>query len=324
LLKVTVIATVKNEAGSIQGLLDSLLAQTRCPDEIVFVDGGSTDGTVEVIRAYQDRLPVVVSVRPGCNISEGRNAAIGAARHDFVAATDAGVRLSSDWLECLLAPLEEAASRGEQADRMVACGFFAADPRSVFEVAMGATVLPRLGEIDPTSFLPSSRSVAFSKRAWNEVGGYPEWLDYCEDLVFDFSLRRAGYRFVFVPTALVHFRPRSSLRAFFKQYYRYARGDGKADLWLKRHLIRYGTYAAGGAILGLGIRRKGLWVLLAVAAAAYLHQPYRRLMAESSSLSLPEKVVAAGWIPVIRLAGDLAKMIGYPVGVVWRLRRVSH
>ena len=48
------------------------------------------------------------------------------------------------------------------------------------------------------------------------------------------------------PTAIAHFRPRSSLRAFFKQYYRYSRGDGKADLWRKRHAIRYGAYAVGG------------------------------------------------------------------------------
>ena len=58
-------------------------------------------------------------------------------------------------------------------------GFFRADPHSPFEVAMGATVLPLRDEIDPATFLPSSRSVAFRKAAWQAVGGYPEWIDYC-------------------------------------------------------------------------------------------------------------------------------------------------
>jgi hypothetical protein len=36
-------------------------------------------------------------------------------------------------------------------------------------------------------------------------------------------------------------------------------------------------------------------------------------------LSLAEKIQAALLVPVIRVTGDVAKMIGYPVGVVWRL-----
>jgi hypothetical protein len=29
---------------------------------------------------------------------------------------------------------------------------------------------------------------------------------------------------------------------------------------------------------------------------------------------------AIGWVPVIRVTGDIAKMIGYPIGIVWRLK----
>jgi hypothetical protein len=40
-----------------------------------------------------------------------------------------------------------------------------------------------------------------------------------------------------------------------------------------------------------------------------------------NNLTLPQKLVAAGWVPLIRLTGDVAKMIGYPVGWWWRLTR---
>jgi cellulose synthase/poly-beta-1,6-N-acetylglucosamine synthase-like glycosyltransferase len=182
---------------------------------------------------------------------------------------------------------------------------------------MGATVLPQLSEIHPETFSPSSRSVAFRKEAWQAVGGYPEWLDYCEDLIFDFALRRRFGPFAFAPQAIAHFRPRGSLRAFFRQYYQYARGDGKADLFRCRHAIRYLTYlvaAPAGALLS-----PWGWMLCLVGAAAYTRTPYRRLMTMWRELSLAEKIQAALLVPVIRVMGDVAKMIGYPVGVVWRL-----
>lgn len=316
---ITLIATVLNEGESLSRLLESLCAQTRQPDEIVVVDGGSRDNTVAVLDSYTGRLPLRVIVSPGCNISEGRNIAIAAAQGDIIAGVDAGVRIERDWLEKLTQPLLDSP------DVAVVAGFFEADPFTVFEVAMSATVLPLRDEIDPATFLPSSRSVAFRKTAAEAVGGYPEWLDYCEDLVFDLRLRQAAPVWAFVPDAVVYFRPRGSLRSFFTQYYRYARGDGKADLWRNRHAIRYFTYfGLVPLILLLGLWvHPALWALWLVSGAAYCYTPYRRLpvvMRRSPERSLSAWVCAALWIPVIRVVGDLAKMTGYPVGWVWRFK----
>jgi glycosyltransferase involved in cell wall biosynthesis len=315
---VSVIATVRNEAQAVRRLLDSLAAQTRPPDEVIIVDGGSTDGTVEVLEEYAagGTLPLKVLVRPGTNISQGRNAAISEATGEIIAGTDAGVRLSPNWLEELIKPFEK------ERELYVVSGFFLPDPQTVFETAMGATVLPVLADVDPEKFLPSSRSVAFRKAAWERVGGYPEWLDYSEDLVFDFKLRELG-PFAFAPRAIAYFRPRKSLRAFFQQYYRYARGDGKADLWRLRHAIRYTTYLiAIPAIFLLGLWRTPLWWLLYLIGGAIMFRtPYQRLWPMIESYSFADRVKAIAWVPIIRVTGDVAKMIGYPVGFLWRLRR---
>lgn len=314
--QVSLVATVLNEAGSIQALLDSLCAQTRPPDEIVIVDGGSTDGTLALLERFEQGAPMPVRVisRPGCNISAGRNAAIAAARGSLVAVTDAGVRLERDWLSHLIAPFEGA----DPPD--VVSGFFTPDPKSTFELALGATTLPTLDEINPVTFYPSSRSVAFRREAWQAVGGYPEWLDFCEDLLFDFALRDAGYRFAFAPQAVAHFRPRPTLKSFFKQYYRYARGDGKADFWRYRHLIRYGTYLVALPLLVvLAVVHHPLWWLALIAGlAAMMRAPLRRLRPALAGLSSREKWIALAWAPTIRVVGDVAKMLGYPVGVWWR------
>ncbi len=318
-LKVSVICTVLNEGPSITRLLNSLAAQTRRPDEVIFVDGGSTDNTVDTLQSFT-QLPLRVIVAPGANISRGRNMAIRAAAGPIIASTDAGVRLDSNWLAELLKPFENPAPPA------VVSGFFVPDPRSAFEVAMGATVLPRIADINPATFLPSSRSVAFLKSAWAAAGGYPEWLDFCEDLIFDFRLRDEAGPFAFAPAAVAHFRPRGSLRAFFKQYYQYARGDGKADLFRKRHAIRYGTYlGALPLLLVLGAAVSPWWWLAGalLGGAGLFLTPYRRLVEQWQPLSLVDKLKAAGWVPIIRITGDVAKMVGYPVGVKWRLERLA-
>jgi glycosyltransferase involved in cell wall biosynthesis len=318
---ISLICTVFNEGRTVRALLDSLLAQSMLPDEVVIVDGGSSDDTVDHIRAYESRLPLRLIVQPGANISQGRNRAIAEARGDIIAITDAGVTLHPTWLEAITRPLRE------QEDIAVSSGFFVAAPWNALEMALGATTLPDLSEIDPQAFLPSSRSLALRKSAWEAVGGYPEWLDYCEDLIFDFEMRKRYGSFAWAPTAIAEFRPRSSLRDFFKQYYRYARGDGKADLWRRRHAIRYGTYlVALPALAVLGARHnRAFWLLGLLGAFAYVKRPYTRLM-RAWERPLPgaiplypfEKLMTIPLVPIIRVIGDVAKMLGYPVGLWWR------
>jgi glycosyltransferase involved in cell wall biosynthesis len=314
-MRVSLICTVLNEGETIRRLMDAILRQTRAPDEIVFVDGGSRDNTVAVIRQYADRLPLRVVVEPGANISRGRNVAIAAATGEIIASVDAGVELEPQWLEELVRPLLSG-------EAQVSAGFFVSDPHSTFEVALGATTLPDVEDVDPATFLPSSRSVAFTRRAYEAAGGYPEWLDYCEDLIFDLRLRAAVGPFAWAPRAVAHFRPRSTAKAFAKQYYRYARGDGKADLWRKRHAIRYVTYlVALPTLLVLGIFHKPWWLLgLLGGLAAYCRTPYRRLGRRLPELAPEERGRALLLVPLIRALGDVAKMAGYPVGWLWRVR----
>ncbi len=322
-MNVSVIVTVLNEREAIERLLQSLEAQTRPPDEVVIADGGSTDGTLDILSSWGSSggLPLRILETPGANISEGRNAAIAAAAGDVIASTDAGVRLDQDWLEKLVAPFES--DESEQFVPVVS-GWFVVEPRSLFEMAMGATVLPHVSEIEPETFLPSSRSVAFRKVAWEAAGGYPEWLDYCEDLIYDFRLRELYGSFQFAPEAVVHFRPRSNLRAFFKQYYQYARGDGKADLWRKRHAIRYLTYLVAGPLLvALALLHSPWWWLALLAGVAiYTATPYRRLWPMLAPYGPFDRLKAVLLVPVIRVVGDVAKMTGYPVGLGWRLRNL--
>lgn len=314
-MKISVIATIKNEGDAVRPLLDSLIYQTLAPDEVVICDGGSGDNTLEILAEYKQWLPLKVIVAPGSNISQGRNQAIQAATSPVIAVTDAGVTLAPYWLEELVKPIVDNRAA-------VASGWFEPDPFTDFEVVMGSTLLPSRRDIDPEKFLPSSRSVAFLKSAWASVGGYPEWLDYSEDLVFDLALREKYGPFPFVDTAVAYFRPRGSLVALFRQYYLYARGDGKASLWPKRHVVRYASYLIGLPLaLWLIWREKWYgWIMLLLGAGVYCRRPAQRLWPNTWGWRPPARLRAFALIPIIRFVGDLAKMLGYPVGLWWRWR----
>lgn len=321
-MKVSLITTVLNEGDHVRRLLDSVARQSRRPDEVVICDGGSSDNTTAVIREHEDRLPLKILSAPGANISQGRNAAIREATGEVIAVTDAGVWLEERWLEELMAGFggQEAAG-GKQA--ALAAGFYHSDPQTAFEIALGATTMPEASEIDPARFLPSSRSVAFLKSAWEAVSGYPEWLDFSEDVVFDLKMREKFGAFAFAPKAVAHFRPRGSLKAFARQYFNYAKGDGRANLFPKIHFIRYFTYlvAAPLGVYAAVTISPWLWLVGAAAGLAYVRRPILRLLRTTDRTNWADLIVALAWIPIIRVTGDAAKMIGYPVGVWERVKR---
>lgn len=312
----SLIITVLNEEASIVTFLSGVATQTTLPREIVVVDGGSTDATVECIRRWEAPagVDVAVHVVPNAGISMGRNRAIELARYERILITDAGTEMAAGWIS----EISRADTDGAEAD--VVSGFFFPVGDTFLQRAIAFTITPRLQEIDPASFLPSSRSVSLTKSAWTAVGGYPEWLDYCEDLVFDMALREAGFTFVFRPRAQVSWSARPSLRAFMKQYYRYARGDGKAGLWRKRHIARYTAYAVGLVLLAAGFWAPLAWVALVAGFIAYVSKFFVRVVARRREFG--RGAIAAAFLsPVIVVLGDIAKMAGYPEGLRWKRRR---
>lgn len=311
--RVSLITTVLNEGASIQTFLRGLEHQTRPPDEIIIVDGGSTDDTLTQIEAWSltSTIRVTCSAAPGCNISTGRNLAIASASGDLIAVTDAGTQLRSDWLATLLRALTD--------DVSVVSGFFEPVGNSVREKAIAFAITPRVEEIDPSTFLPSSRSVLFRRQAWVDAGGYPEWLDYCEDLVFDLAMKASGAEFAFASGAIATWSGRPDLRSFAKTYYRYARGDGKAGLWSKRHAARYGAYALGVILAGKAPVSPAARAVLALGTTAYFRKFIGRVITRRGEFgSVADATRAVALVPVIVVTGDVAKMIGYPVGRRWR------
>jgi glycosyltransferase involved in cell wall biosynthesis len=304
-MKVTLISTVKDCAGSADAFLASLGAQTRAPDEVVIVDGGSVDGTAE---AYARGDGVSMLLEPCANISRGRNIAIGSATHDVIAVTDADCELDPGWLEAVVAPIEAGAD--------VAMGWYEPVVDTAFERCVAAVNLP-LGadEVDPATFNPSARSVAFRRGSIDAVGGYPEWLAIGEDMWVDQRWRELGMDMRFAPDAVVRWRLRGDLASTWRQYFRYARGDAQAGMHPDRHALRFGTYA--GLWFAMGSSRAWPKVLAGAGAMAYARTPVRRGRARARDRR--ERAIVTVAVPALMAFTDAAKMAGYAAGLSDRL-----
>lgn len=316
-VSVSLCATVFNEGDSIDVWLGSIVGQTRIPDEIVICDAGSTDGTTERLLEFAEgdsRITVVVE--PGANVPEGRNHAIAAAAGPIIAVTDAGTILRPDWLERLVAPFEEQEGLG------VSAGFYVPAGRNRFERVLASAITPMKSELAADGFPPSSRSVAFRRDLWEEVGGYPDWLRAGEDLVFDHRLKEAGARFHFADDAIVSWYPRPTLRAFFAQYRHYARGDGHGQLRTLTHVTRFGAYSVGLVLLA-GARGRRLPKALLVAGFIYhMKRPFRRMMSIRPFSTVSGALYAFALLPCIEVIADVARMLGFAQGL-WERWRIG-
>jgi glycosyltransferase involved in cell wall biosynthesis len=300
---VSLITTVKDAADRVGEFLASVSAQTRPPDEVVVVDGGSTDGTLDVLRAAAG---ITLLEEPGANIARGRNAAIAAARHDVLAVSDADCVLDERWLARLLEPIEAGADVSMGAYVPVADGFL--------ERCMAAVNIPAPAELDERTFLPSARSVAYRRRAIEAVGGYPEWLDIGEDMYVDLRWRELGLDLRLAREAIVHWRLRRGAAETWQQYFRYARGDAVAGMHPARHALRFATYAS--LVATLASRRRWPTALAIGCGAAYAARPISR--AARASRTSRERAAAVVAVPAIMAFLDIAKMAGYLAGAARR------
>jgi glycosyltransferase involved in cell wall biosynthesis len=323
-MKVSIVIPVRDEEHSIRELLDSLLAQTRPPDEIVITDGGSVDATPQIIEEYiRNGAPVRLIRADAALPGRGRNLGAAQARHEWIGFTDAGIRVAHDWLETLIAKAES--------DDSIDVVYGACEPvtNTFFKQCAAIAYVPPPSLHNGTITRPRVIVSALLRReAWQKVKGFPEDLRSAEDLLFMDRVDNAGYRFVFEPRAQVHWDLRPTLWSTFKRFVVYSRNNIRAGLfrqWQSTILTRYGILAAL-ALAALIIEPRwiwfviGAWLLMLLARAAVSIRRNRVCYPASFMQNLARGAMVMSLIAVL----DAAAIIG---SIQWLLlddRRAMH
>ncbi len=310
-MKVSLITTVLNEEGNINFFLESIKNQTKKPDEIIIVDADSKDKTPELIKEFFNKnknLNGKLLIKKG-NRSIGRNIAVKNAKFPIIAVTDVGCLLHKNWLKEIIYPFENSKSID------VVSGFYKPLTHNIFEKCLATYTSVMEDKIDAENFLPSSRSIAFKKNIFEKINGYPEFLNTCEDLVFDKKLKKVGAKFYFKKSALVYWPQRKDIFSGAKQFFSYAYGDGRGLYFRSTTPFLFLRYLIGIILLiiALQFRWNSIIVILIIGFIFYL------IWSIFKNYKYVKNWAAFFYLPLLQIISDIMVISGMSCGIISRV-----
>jgi glycosyltransferase involved in cell wall biosynthesis len=269
-IQTSVIVCVRNGAATIGEQLAALAEQDYGDSwEVVVVDNGSTDATLEVIGPWRARLPSlrIVPAAERVGLAYARNVGVAAAAGRRLAFCDADDVADTRWLAELAAGLGQADIVGGRLELDLLNSQLARTWRGLGDGDLRRPIL--------LDYLPYAVGANFAVRrdAFERVEGCDEAFQFCgDDVDLSWRIQRGGGRLAFREEAIMHYRLRSDVIGLMRQRYRYGRAEGllrakfadaiaptswRQTVWVDRYLLKRSWHLLGGA------GRRGSWLAMA-------------------------------------------------------------
>jgi GT2 family glycosyltransferase len=256
--KVSFIIPVLNEAKTIRQCLDSLLAldYPKKKMEILIAEGGSTDNTRTLIDEYARKYDNVKILENSTgNTAIGRNVCIKNASGEMLMNYSGHVIAEKNLLNVLVTKLaslpQEIAAVGCSNVSPEEQNFIGKVTGVAFSGFMGGkNIFPQNEIFEEERFVDHISFACYRRETVEEVGNFDSAFWCGQDAELDIRIKKAGYKILYTPETKVYHFKRSSVRALFRQMYRY--GLARAKM-VKKHpdTLRIVYLLGSGFVLGI-------------------------------------------------------------------------
>ncbi|UCE75339.1 MAG: glycosyltransferase [Methanomassiliicoccales archaeon] len=213
---ISIIITTRNEERNLPNLLDSLVAQEQ-PIEIILVDSGSEDRTVEIAQSYAKRYDFIKIFKHGGTRGESRNFGAKMAKGDALAFIDGDCIAHLLWMKEMRKGLEKGDIVAGKTINIGNKAFEDLDRVELFYKGFDLT-------------FPSC-NLTYKKEVFDGIEGFDSWFRTAEDIDLNYRAVDRGAKLIYAENAVVYHRTRSNLLGFFKQAF--WNGFGRKQLTLK-------------------------------------------------------------------------------------------
>jgi len=272
----------------IERCIEAVLAQSLQPDEILIIDDGCKDRTVELASRYPVR---VVRHERNRGLAAGRNTGIANARNELVAALDADCIADPRWLEVLIGEVQTRPDAAMVGGRLVET--MLGTPADRWRKAHMSQDWGGKRRVNPP-FMYGNNNVV-RKAMVTAAGGYDEsYRTNGEDVYMSTRLMRSGHVCIYRPDAVVGHLREDTLASVLDTYWRYWKFG--RDLHLARFNPPRMVFDIGYGQVVRSIRKvlvpdlvRGRWELLGIDAQLpfYMARRYLELVAESRKSAAP-------------------------------------
>lgn len=299
-MTITLVIPLFNEAETLGELLRAITAQTHAPQEIIFVDAGSTDATKNIVSLWIKTalIPAKLISLENSLPGNSRNAGINVATGNYVAFLDGGITPEPDWLMRLV----DCVARNASDHAFGLCRFDADTTLATAVCALSSGVGAKL---------PAIPASLFSKSIFAEIGLFRSDLRAAEDTEWVMRLLAKKHKRMICPDALVHYRhfPKS-ISAIITKWFAYARFMAKARVAKKQRILYPSFFACLATVVFLsakiGMSFLGLYLLVRGLALPIYKSPRHFWTSRPQTLALTT---------LLALPMDLAKLFGFLLSI---------
>jgi len=277
---VSIIVATLNSESTIDECLRSILELDYPKQllEVIVIDGGSKDSTVEHVKAHSVKL-----ISTKLNTPAAYNFALKTVKKEIIGFIDSDAKVESQWLRKLVTHLNNPKVAGASGN-ITTWNENKLVPRCIgYELSYRYRRLPK--DIERVATM----NLILKKKVIEEVGGFDESLPTQYDTDLGIRIAKAGYKIVFDSNASCYHFHRPTLREYFKQQFKYgqntlklyfkhphlARGDEITDLWMNIQPIVYAVAAISlvtSVIANFNLI--ALWIFLSLTIITTLHYTF--------------------------------------------------